>query len=110
MLGTLSQRLYQTSMPASNGVYSWTVPNTPSEQCRVRITDVNLEVYDDSDGNFTIQSVVIPELNLTTPNGGESWQAGTSQEIIWTSQDLENVKIEYSSHDGTTLDGLAVME
>ena len=45
------------STPASAGTYAWTIPNTPSTQCKVRISDVNnLNITDLSNGVFTISS------------------------------------------------------
>ncbi|MBN1232527.1 MAG: T9SS type A sorting domain-containing protein [Candidatus Coatesbacteria bacterium] len=42
-----------------NGQYSWTVPNTPSVNCRVKVKDVNDtgEHGDTSDNNFTITTI-----------------------------------------------------
>lgn len=41
--------------PAANGSYAWSIPNTPSKQCRIRITDVaNPANADSSAANFTI--------------------------------------------------------
>ncbi len=42
----------------SSNTYGWTIPNTPSTQCRVRVRDHSKPstVYDASDGNFTIAS------------------------------------------------------
>jgi hypothetical protein len=47
-----------TSAPASSGSYSWTVPNAPSVQCKVRVSDAAnaTTVYDVSDNVFTISS------------------------------------------------------
>jgi len=43
------------STPASTGSYPWTIPNLPSAQCRVRISDAsNPSVFDISDAPFTI--------------------------------------------------------
>ena len=43
------------STPAAMGSYLWKVPNTPSTQCKIRISDVaNPNVCDISDGGFTI--------------------------------------------------------
>jgi photosystem II stability/assembly factor-like uncharacterized protein len=43
------------STPAASGSYSWAVPNTPSAQCRVRISDVsNALTVDTSEGVFSI--------------------------------------------------------
>lgn len=41
--------------PAAAGSYAWVIPNTPSKQCRIRITDVaNESNTDSSSRNFTI--------------------------------------------------------
>ena len=40
-------------------------------------------------------------LTLRSPNGGESWQAGSSHAITWTSQGaIANVKLEHSVDNG----------
>ncbi|MBU2447466.1 MAG: hypothetical protein KJ666_18085 [Bacteroidetes bacterium] len=89
------------STPAGAGSYAWTVPNTPSSQCRVRISDAsNSSVNDLSDGIFTISPA--PAISILSPNGGESWQVGTNQNITWTSTSISNVKIEYTTNNGTS--------
>ncbi len=41
-------------------------------------------------------------ITVTTPNGGETWQAGTNQNITWSSSGTSgNVRIEYSTNGGT---------
>ena len=41
--------------PASAGSYSWTVPNTPSDLCLVRITSLaDATIFDESDATFSI--------------------------------------------------------
>jgi len=43
------------STPASTGEYDWTIPNTPSDQCKVKISDVlNSAVFDESNNLFAI--------------------------------------------------------
>jgi len=52
------------------GVYAWTIPNTPSTQCKVRVSDAtNPAIYDESDNVFTISEGVIGE-NWTVQNSG----------------------------------------
>jgi len=50
-------------------------------------------------------------LHLNSPNGGESWTAGSNQSIIWSSQGtIANVKLEFSTNNGaawTTISGSA---
>ncbi len=87
-----------SSVPAASGSYSWTIPNTPSTECLVRISDVgNAATFDVSDNAFTISPAVI----VTAPNGGEDWPVDEQHNITWTSQDITNVKIEYSTDNGS---------
>jgi hypothetical protein len=45
----------------------------------------------------------VPSITITSPNGGESWQAGTSHNITWTSTgSVGNVKIQYSTNNGSS--------
>lgn len=46
--------------------------------------------------------VVTPAITVTSPNGGESWTVGSSHSITWTSANVANVKLEYSSDAGVT--------
>lgn len=41
-------------------------------------------------------------ITLTSPNGSQSWCAGTSQTLTWTSTAVTNVKIELSGDAGST--------
>jgi beta-lactamase superfamily II metal-dependent hydrolase len=43
-----------------------------------------------------------PGITVTSPNGGESWAGGSAHAITWTSQDISNVKLEYSLNNGST--------
>ena len=88
----------------STCTYTWTVPDIFSTQCRIKISDItNLDVYDISNGNFTIQSS-ITMINVTKPNGGEILLVGGNYEINWNSNDVEYVKIEYSVDNGASWD------
>ncbi len=85
---------------SSSGNYSWTIPNTPSNNCKVKISDVtNLSIYDESDSVF---SIIQPSVTVISPNGGEGWQIGTVQNIIWSSSSVDNVKIEYTTNNGSS--------
>jgi beta-glucanase (GH16 family) len=50
---------------------------------------------------------IVPFLTLISPNGGEEWLVGSQQTITWESQDIENVKIEYSLDNGDSWDLIA---
>jgi len=90
------------SVPASSGNYSWLIPNTPSTNCKVVISDLtNALLKDESDSVFTISPTVLPSIQLTSPNGEENWPVGSEQNITWISNDIENIKIDYTTNSGT---------
>ncbi|MBT3245025.1 MAG: T9SS type A sorting domain-containing protein [Bacteroidetes bacterium] len=41
-------------------------------------------------------------LSLLAPKGGEVWQSGSQQQINWSCENIENVKIEYSTDNGNS--------
>ena len=90
------------------GSYKWTIPTTQNPgQYTVRITSTTKKsIKDTSDGKFTIHAPFIPPtITVTSPNGGESWQAGTTHTIQWsyTGDPGSNVKIEAYRTTGTAL-------
>ncbi|MBI1938936.1 MAG: hypothetical protein HYS25_12560 [Ignavibacteriales bacterium] len=88
----------------SIGFYTWNqIPNLNSQLCKIRIFDaVDGEPSDVSDSVFTITNQVTQTLEVTLPNGSESWQAGTAKSIIWKSSGVSNVKIDFTSNNGIT--------
>jgi hypothetical protein len=86
---------------ANDGTESWTVPNVGTTQARVRVTSVNNPtVSDTSNTVFTLAPVT---LTITSPNGGEVWDAGSAHTITWTSTNVsEQVRLEYSPDGGAT--------
>jgi hypothetical protein len=90
------------SLPAAGNAYAWTIPNTPSNACRVRLTDMdNPLTFDISNAVFTIYP--IPTLTLLTPNGGETMTAGTLFDITWSGTDINSsLYLEYSLNGGST--------
>jgi len=78
--------------------YPWLIPVVASENCLVRISDILDDYVNDvSDNLFTIYQ---PSLTLISPNGGENWKAGSTDTIKWISDNIENIKIEYSVNGG----------
>ena len=79
----------------SDGSYNWDIPSaiTPASDYTVKITSVSdPSLFDLSDAVFDITAASF--ITVTTPNGGESWQAGTQHNISWDDNIAENVKIE----------------
>lgn len=66
--------------------YAWAVTAPTSSASRVRISGVtHTAVGDTSNANFTIGTRTVA---VTSPNGGEIWSIGTSQNLTWTSSNL----------------------
>ena len=90
----------------SPATYNWQVPNTPTTNARVRVTvqDVlGLSSSDVSNNTFTI-SADPPVVDVTYPNGGESFMGGGSATITWTASAGSNpllpnpITIDYSTN------------
>jgi len=90
------------STPASSGSYTWIVPDTNSNHCKVKLTDVtDINVYDKSNDFFSIQYY---ELALLTPNGGELYVPGDLVSITWENTPVSDIRIEFSINDGLNWD------
>jgi len=86
------------------GYYSWTqVPSTPSTNCKVRITDA-LNGFPSSTSTSTFTIAPPPDITVTSPNGGETIQAGNDVNITWTSTNVGFVKIDYTTNNGAVWD------
>ncbi len=69
------------------GSYDWTIPTTiePGSNYTIKIVSTAYpDCYDSSNGYFTINGAALPVINVVSPNGDETWQAGTSGTITWT--------------------------
>jgi hypothetical protein len=81
--------------------YEWTVPDTLSDQCLVRIRDVSESPSDESDCVFKIVPAEEPEITVYNPNGGEEWNVGSTRYIQWLAKgNIQNVQIHYSIDNG----------
>jgi hypothetical protein len=95
----------------NDSTYLWTVPETLSETCRVKVVayDAALNQGSDvSDGNFTIASppdITPPEVTVVRPNGGEVFYVGSEDTIRWIATDdvgVDSVSIYYSTDGGAS--------
>lgn len=99
-----SWTVISNSVSATSGSFNWTIPNTPSSQCLVRVRDNNTPCMADiSDNLFTIVAPT-PQITVTSPNTAVTWYVGFSNTIQWTSQYVTNpfVAIDYSTDGGVT--------
>ncbi|MCP5107583.1 MAG: hypothetical protein GY950_29615 [bacterium] len=88
------------SSTSNDGLYSWTVPGENSSLCLVKVSEKDGSPSDTSNSTF---SIVSASLSVTSPNGGENLEAGTSHAVTWTSTGtVGKVKIEYSTNNGSS--------
>jgi photosystem II stability/assembly factor-like uncharacterized protein len=81
-----------------NNSYDWTVPNTPSTHCFVKVSNSNdLSIFDISDSEFTIAA---PSLTIIAPNGGETYESGNTYYLQFEDLGVDSVMIEYSTDGG----------
>ena len=82
VLGTIIENL----APATNS-YAWTAGQysggtaAPGSGYAIRISSMDGACTDTSDGTFTFLQA---QLIVSSPNGGESWQANSTHDITWT--------------------------
>ena len=80
----------------NSGNVSWKVSDMITREGKIRISDAeNPEVYD-----VTADPVVVAaDFTLLSPSGGEAWEVGSKQKILWKNLGtVRDVSIEYS-HD-----------
>ena len=84
----------------NDGSYTWTIPNNPSTQALVRVSEFNNSaVFDISDADFNMYK----HIHLTAPAAGASVNGCESINISWRAGSTsESYKIEYSSDGGST--------
>jgi hypothetical protein len=94
----VSWSLVAANIDAGSGSYQWQTPDTISQMCRIRITDEeDTLIADESNSNF---GIFAKSLTLVAPNGGESWPVGSTQNIVWNSQFIDQFRIQYTVDDG----------
>lgn len=95
----------ENSVPASTGLYTWLVPNTPSENSLVRISDdSDPTVFDISDNVFTISEPpsisVFPDSIYFVLNEGDSTESllnisNSGQGNLYYEISIENISDRY---------------
>lgn len=88
-----------TSSTSNDGNYTWSIPSSMETRNDYKIIVTSLSdssVKDESNSTFTIADPD-PALSVTSPNGGETWTAGTTHNITWSSVSIPvnaDIKIE----------------
>jgi len=107
-----SGKVYKTvsAKTKNDGTYRWKVPSSvkTNKKFKIRITSsTKSDRTDSSDKKFTIKKVASTtssaNVKVTSPNGGESWQQGTTYKIEWDAGDVTSkVMIELRTGSGTS--------
>ncbi len=82
----------ETGLPGHYTYRDWAVTGPGSSSCRIKVIGYYSggSTQDTSSSNFTIG-----QLTITSPNGGEVWQAGTTRTITWSHQGVTgNIQIQ----------------
>jgi hypothetical protein len=88
------------AMSAPNtGSYNWTLPDTESNQCVVRVSAVSGTYTDTSDSPFTIKPR--PSITITAPGGGAVYKTGMPLKLDWTVENLEGYVTAQLYRDNT---------
>ncbi|TFH07089.1 MAG: hypothetical protein E4H08_10085, partial [Candidatus Atribacteria bacterium] len=88
-----------TRLTPNDGSFTWTVPDTGSTNCFIRIWSLDGEITEKNDSAFTIVGApMVPRtLTLLSPNGGECFEVGDSIPIRWESTGtIDDVLLQYS--------------
>ena len=101
--GGNSWKLIEKNAPNS-GKYLWKISDDidTSKNCKVKVqSNVNQNIFDVSDGLFTIDGL-IETFNIITPNGGDLVYSGTSTFIYWENikNQTDNVNLFYTIDNG----------
>lgn len=93
------------TLDASVKKYNWNVPSILTDQAYIRISDANnSDLNDESNQAFKLADYI---LEVTSPNGSETWAIASTKDITWTSEDITSVDLEYSTDGGSNWVGIA---
>ncbi|MBK9412220.1 MAG: hypothetical protein IPN61_02155 [Bacteroidetes bacterium] len=95
----LNWTILSASYPTSALSIPWTVPCIGSNLAKVRITSTLQFTQDESNAIFTIPE---PTVDISYPNGGESFGIGTGQYIEWSTSGVRTLKVQYTLNNGST--------
>lgn len=90
-----------TSNTADDGMYAWTIPNEPSNICKIKISDASSgPATDRSNNSFKIRNPS-ESISVTSPQSGETYRAGDDVVISWTETNFNgHVSLMYSIDEG----------
>lgn len=90
----------------NDGSFIWDpIPNVDSDEVKILMIDYDAPIVADQSDNYFTIGPGAPIITVQIPNGGETWEAGTSWEITWTSEGPvgSTVSLFYSISDATPI-------
>jgi len=92
--------MIETNLDADIYSFNWTVTGSPSDNCRIKISDASDPSKFDISGQFSILET--PVITLTNPIGNELWRTDETYTISWSYDNPEVfwVNAEYSIDGG----------
>ncbi len=92
---------------SNTGIYSWTVPNEPTNNMKIRIIDGDRPLVSSDSESFNI--LTLPQITVDAPDGDEEYVIGNSMEIAWETRGLgiEPLTIIYSADDFISTETIA---
>lgn len=93
--------LIQGNITPTLGEIDWLIPSLLTSEAKVKaeLSDNNT-IFDESEGYFSIS--INENIELTSPNGGESLNAFDNFDITWNSDGVSNINLSYSTDDFVT--------
>lgn len=115
--GLSSETLYLQTASNSSEVVTSTLQ--PTAEGVIRVTASTGPNNNNASGFYYLgvmrvvyehEDVILPAvLNLVSPNGGEFWQINKTPSIIWESENVAEVFIEYSTNNGSSWSSIATV-
>ena len=96
-----------TLATANDGSFFWDIPNDleSADNYRVKIySNNNSTINDFSDSRFSILNSSSAYISIISPNGGEEWLKGSTEQIAWSSNQVSGaVRIDLFKDNSGTL-------
>jgi uncharacterized protein (DUF362 family) len=75
-----------SSVSARSGAYKWKIPSNQAlgGDYSIKITSKSNSSYTDTSNPFAIVAPPSPAITVISPNGGDTWSAGSTQKIQWS--------------------------
>jgi hypothetical protein len=97
--GTTWMPIITEPIQASLGTYDWTLPDLTCFSVKIRVRNAtDSTVFAQSTNIFGICQA----LRLQSLNGGSSFEAGSTQDIVWDAFTVQQVRLDYSTDSGVT--------